>query len=69
LQTAEISTFSKVRVFEAPHSNESPSGAFKRLTGACAANLDARFMTGLLCAVRRKKKFARCVFLPFAPLM
>lgn len=40
-----------------------------RLTGACAANLDACFTTDFLCAVRRKKKFARCVFLPFAPLM
>lgn len=69
LQTAEISTFSKVCVCEAQHSHESPSGAFKRLTGACAANLDACFMTDLLCAVRRKEKFAKRVFLPFAPLM
>ncbi len=69
LQTAEISTFSKVSVCEAQHSHESPSGAFKRLTGACAANLDACFMTDFLCAVRRKEKYAGCVFLPFAPLM
>ena len=69
LQTAEISTFSKVRICEAQHSIESPSGAFKLLTGACAANLDACFMTDFLCAVRRKEKFAGCVFLPFAPLM
>lgn len=69
LQTAEISTFSKVRIYEAQHSNESPIGAFKRLTGACTANLDACFMTDFLCAVRRKEKFAGCVFLPFAPLM
>ena len=69
LQTAKISTFSKVRICEAQHSNESSSGAFKRLTGACAANLDAYFMTDFLCAVRHKEKFARCVFLPFAPLM
>lgn len=69
LQTAEICTFSKVCVCEAQHSHESPSGAFKRLTGACAANLDACFMTDLLCAVRRKEKFAKRVFLPFAPLM
>ena len=40
-----------------------------RLTGACAANLDAYFMTDFLCAVRRKEKFAGCIFLPFAPLM
>ncbi len=40
-----------------------------RLTGACTANLDACFMTDFLCAVRRKEKFAGCVFLPFAPLM
>lgn len=33
LQAAEISAFSKVRVCEAQHSNESPSGAFKRQNG------------------------------------
>ncbi len=46
-QTAKISTFSKVRICEAKHSNESYSGAIKRLTGACASNLHACFMTYL----------------------